>query len=201
MPRVTRKKTVHVQGKHVSSIRKDIEAFHAFLRLPRTDVQVKKRFKDIFGKTLSEKRVGELLKVSPQKGGMAPIDYMMGAPDVARTAVPYIQRGFGFANIDSIAEGSPKEYLGSTPQMGGRRNKTIKGKSKGKAKAQSGGGIADFAASVGAQPFLMSAPPTIFQAAARMSTGQVGLPAPQPEINPLNISPQVTINSGKGISW
>ncbi len=192
---------MHAQGKHVSSIRRDLESFHAFLRLPRTDAQVKKRFKDLFGKTLSEKRVSDLLKITPQRGGMAPIDYTLGSPSVPLSAVPYIQRGFGFANIDSIAEGSPKEYLGSTPQMGGKRAKGNKNITRTKAKGQSGGGIADFAASVTAQPFLMSAPPTILQAAARMTTGQIGLPAPQPEINPLNISPPVTINSGKGVSW
>jgi hypothetical protein len=197
MPRITRKKTVRI-GKVVSSIRKDIESFHKYLLAPRSDAQVKKRFKDIFGGSLSEKRIKDLLAISPQRGGMAPIDHTTSSPDATLSAVPYVQRGFGFANIDSLTEGSPKEYLGSTPQMGGKKSKT---RSKTRSKKQRGGSIADFAAAVGAQPFLMSAPPTMFQAAARISTGQVGLPAPQPEINNLSIIREAPINTSKMLPW
>ena len=197
MPRITRKKTVRI-GKVVSSIRKDIESFHKYLLAPRSDAQVKKRFKDIFGGSLSEKRIKDLLAISPQRGGMAPIDHTTSSPDATLSAVPYVQRGFGFANIDSLTEGSPKEYLGSTLQMGGKKSKT---RSKTRSKKQRGGSIADFAAAVGAQPFLMSAPPTMFQAAARISTGQVGLPAPQPEINNLSIIREAPINTSKMLPW
>jgi len=203
MPRITRKKTVRI-GKVVSSIRKDIESFHKYLLAPRSDAQVKKRFKDIFGGSLSEKRIKDLLAISPQRGGMAPMDYTISAPDVPLSAVPYVQRGFGFANIDSLTEGSPKEYLGSTPQMGGKRgsvsNKRLD-KRITRSKKQRGGSLANFAAAVGAQPFLMSAPPTMFQAAARISTGQVGLPAPQPEINNLSIIREAPINTSKMLPW
>ena len=206
MPRITRKKTVRI-GKVVSSIRKDIESFHKYLLAPRSDAQVKKRFKDIFGGSLSEKRIKDLLAISPQRGGMAPMDHTISAPDVPLSAVPYVQRGFGFANINSLTEGSPKEYLGSTPQMGGKRgsvsNKRASGSNKGmtRSKKQRGGSLANFAAAVGAQPFLMSAPPTMFQAAARISTGQVGLPAPQPEINNLSIIREAPINTSKMLPW
>uniref|UniRef100_A0A6C0L5S6 Uncharacterized protein n=1 Tax=viral metagenome TaxID=1070528 RepID=A0A6C0L5S6_9ZZZZ len=206
MPRITRKKTVRI-GKVVSSIRKDIESFHKYLLAPRSDAQVKKRFKDIFGGSLSEKRIKDLLAISPQRGGMGPIDHMMAPPDVPLSAVPYVQRGFGFANIDSLTEGSPKEYLGSTPQMGGKRgtssNKrgSLSNKRMTRSKKQRGGSLADFAAAVGAQPFLMSAPPTMLQAAARISTGQVGLPAPQPEINNLSIIREAPINTSKMLPW
>jgi hypothetical protein len=204
MPRITRKKTVRI-GKVVSSIRKDIESFHKYLLAPRSDAQVKKRFKDIFGGSLSEKRIKDLLAISPQRGGMAPIDHTISAPDVPLSAVPYVQRGFGFANIDSLTEGSPKEYLGSTPQMGGKRSEPKRGEKRDKrmtrTKKQRGGSLANFAAAVGAQPFLMSAPPTMFQAAARISTGQVGLPAPQPEINNLSIIREAPINTSKMLPW
>jgi len=113
----------------------------------------------------------------------------MQTPDKALSAVPYVQRGFGFANVNSLTEGSPKEYLGSTPQMGGKRSKT---RSK-----QKGGGIADFAASVGAQPFLSSAPLTMLQAGARLATGQLGLASPHPEINPMSIQAPSFIHGGK----
>ena len=192
MPRITRKKPVRI-GKVVSSIRKDIESFHKYLLAPRSDAQVKKRFKDIFGGSLSEKRIKDLLAISPQRGGMAPIDHTMSSPDATLSAVPYVQRGFGFANVNSLTEQSPKEYLGSTPQMGGKR--------KTRAKKQRGGSLADFAAAVGSQPFLMSAPPTMLQAAARISTGQVGLPAPQPEINNLSIIREAPINTSKMLPW
>lgn len=204
MPRITRKKTVRI-GKVVSSIRKDIESFHKYLLAPRSDAQVKKRFKDIFGGSLSEKRIKDLLAISPQRGGMAPIDHTISAPDVPLSAVPYVQRGFGFANIDSLTEGSPKEYLGSTPQMGGKRSEPKRSEKRDKrmtrTKKQRGGSLANFAAAVGAQPFLMSAPPTMFQAAARISTGQVGLPAPQPEINNLSIIREAPINTSKMLPW
>jgi len=177
MPRVTKKIAKHTKdpkakGKTVPSIRRDLEAFHAFLRTPHTDAQVKKRFRELFGTKLSDKRANELIK--PQRGGMAPLDYALGSPDKTLSTLPYIQRGFGFANIDSIQEGSPKEYLGSTPQMGGRRKTRQR---------QRGGGIADFAASVAAQPFLFSSPPTILQSAARLATGQAGLTSPDPTVN------------------
>jgi hypothetical protein len=197
MPRVTKKIPKHSlqkqkQNKHVPNIRKDLESFHAFLRSPRSDAEVKKRFKEIFGMKLSEKRLIELLKMKHnnhnQRGGMAPLAYTMGSPDPHLSAVPYVQRGFGFANVDSLTEGSPKEYLGSTPQMGGRRRS---------AKKQRGGGVADFAASVSAQPFLSSAPLSILQAGARLATGQIGLPSSLPEINRLSIPPPSFVNSAK----
>ena len=136
------------------------------------------------------------------------MDYALGSPDATRSTLPYIQRGFGFANVNSLTEGSPKEYLGSTPQMGGKRsekrgsvsNKRLD-KRMTRSKKQRGGSLADFAAAVGAQPFLMSAPPTMFQAAARISTGQVGLPAPQPEINNLSIIREAPINTSKMLPW
>ena len=188
MPRVTRKRSLKEKekekekGKHVSAIRKDIESFHAFLKASRTDVQVKKRFKELFGTALSDKRVDALLKMRPQKGGMAPLDYQLRSPEVHMSTVPYVQRGFGFANMDTTGL-SPKEYLGSTPQMGGKR----KIQKTEKRQRQRGGGIADFAASFSAQPFLSSAPLTTLQAGARLATGQVGLPSSLPEINTIRV--------------
>jgi hypothetical protein len=146
---------------------------------------VRKKFKELFGKgKLSKDQIARMLKMPAQRGGMAPLDYALGSPDTALSAVPYVQRGFGFANMNSLTEGSPKEYLGSTPQMGGKRKGT---------RRQRGGGVASFAASVGAQPFLMSAPPTILQAAAYNATGQTGLPSSQAWINPLSIQPPTYI--------
>jgi hypothetical protein len=187
MVRVTRK--AKTAKKTIPSIRKGLESFHAFLRTPRTDKELQKKFKELFGKPLSKKHLQSVLamKPAPQRGGMAPLDYTMGSPDARLSAVPYVQRGWGFANMNSLVEGSPKEYLGSTPQMGGRRTRS----------RQRGGGIADFAASVTAQPFLSSAPMTSLQAAARLSTGQGGLPSPLAEINPLSIHPPTFIHGGK----
>lgn len=195
MPRITRKRrTTKQKSKTVPRIRKDFDALHSFLRTPRSETEVRRKFKELFGKgKLSKDQVAAMLKMPAQRGGMAPLDYAMGSPDAALSAVPYVQRGFGFANMNSLTEGSPKEYLGSTPQMGGKRNKAQTKKQK---RNQRGGGIASFAASVGAQPFLMSAPPTIFQAAAHNATGQVGLPSPQAWINPLSIQPPTYIQGG-----
>jgi len=191
MPRITRKRRVTKQkSKTVPSIRKAFDSFHAFLRTPRSEAEVKKKFKELFGKgKLTKDQVANLMKMPAQRGGMAPLDYALGSPDTALSAVPYVQRGFGFANMNSLTEGSPKEYLGSPPQMGGKRAKT-------RSRRQKGGGIADFAASVGAQPFLMSAPPTIFQAAAHNATGQIGLPSSHAEINPLSIHHPTYIQGG-----
>ena len=189
MPRITRKRrTTKQKAKTVPSIRKAFDSFHAFLRTPRSEPEVKKKFKELFGKgKLTKDQIANLLKVPAQRGGMAPVEYAMGSPDTALSAVPYVQRGFGFANMNSLTEGSPKEYLGSSPQMGGKR----KTKSK-----QRGGGIASFAASVGAQPFLMSAPPTILQAAAYTATGRTGLASPDPSINPMSFPAPTYIQGG-----
>jgi len=192
MPRVTRKR-VTATKKTIPSIRKGFDAFHAFLRTPRSDSEILKKFKEIFGKRLSKEQLLHLLKMKvpmTQKGGMATLDYSMGSPDKALSAVPYVQRGFGFANMNSLTQPNPKEYLGSTAQMGGKRRKQTQ-------KRQRGGGVASFAASVGAQPFLFSAPPTILQGAARIATGQIGLPSPYAEINPVNIHPPNFVQGAK----
>jgi hypothetical protein len=191
MPRITRKRrsTQKQKGKTVPTIRKRFDAFHAFLRTSRSEAEVKRKFKELFGKgKLTKDQIANLLKMPAQKGGMAPLDYAMGSPDAKLSALPYVQSGFGFANMDSVAAGSPKEYLGSTPQMGGRRTRQ---------KRQRGGGVADFAASIHAQPFLSSAPLSALQAGARLATGQIGLPSSHPEINPLNITPPTFIQGAK----
>lgn len=200
MPRVTRKRSTSVKHKAVPSIRRDFDAFHAFLRVkPRSEVEVRSKFKELFGKgqKLSKDHVASLLKMpqQKQKGGMAPLDYMMGSPDARLSALPYVQRGFGFANMNSLTEGGPKEYLGMTPQMGGFKNKASR--SKKTRSRQRGGGVADFAASVSAQPFLSSSPLTILQAGARLATGQIGLASPRAEINPLSIQPATYVQGAK----
>lgn len=191
MPRITRKRRVTNQkSKTVPTIRKAFDSFHSFLRTPRSEADVRRKFKELFGKgKLTKDQIANLLKMPAQKGGMAPLDYSVGPPDARLSTVPYVQRGFGFANESSLTAYNPKEYLGSTPQIGGKRRGTQKRRQRGGGI----GGIADFAASVGAQPFLMSAPPTILQAAAHNSTGQGGLPSSQPWINPLSIHPPTYI--------
>jgi hypothetical protein len=197
MPRITRKKakrSTSTTQKAIPSIRRDFDAFHAFLRVkPRSEAEVRTKFKELFGKgkKLSRDHVATLLKMPPQKGGMAPLDYTMGSPDARLSALPYVQRGFGFANMNSLTEGGAKEYLGMTPQMGGGS------KSKSRSRRQRGGGVADFAASVSAQPFLSSAPLTILQAGARLATGQIGLPSSHPEINHLSVQPATYVQGAK----
>lgn len=193
MPRVTRKKirkAANQKTKTVPSIRKSFDAFHAYLRSPRSDSEIAKKFKELFGKKISKQEVAKVMAMKmPQRGGMAPLDYAMGSPDARLSAVPYVQRGFGFANINSLTEGSPKEYLGSTPQMGGKRSSR---KQRG-----GGGNPADTAAAFGAQPFGMGAPPSIAQGAAYLSTGGNLLPSPIAEINPLSIKPPVFVHGAK----
>lgn len=205
MPRITRKKakrSTSVKQKIVPSIRRDFDAFHAFLRVkPRSEAEVRSKFKELFGKgkTLTKDHVASLLKMpqQKQKGGMAPLDYTMGSPDARLSALPYVQRGFGFANMNSLTEGGPKEYLGMTPQMGGGDGSPSKKRSSRNKQTQRGGGVADFAASVSAQPFLSSAPLTILQAGARLATGQIGLPSPRAEVNPLSIQPATYVQGAK----
>jgi len=192
MPRITRKRTNTKKrgSKSVPTIRRAFDVFHVFLRTSRSEAEVKKKFKELFGKgKLTKDQIANILKMPAQRGGMATLDYAMGSPnDVSLSTVPYVQRGFGFANVNSITAGSPKEYLGSTPQMGGRR-KT--------GKRQRGGGIADYAASIHTQPFLSSAPLSALQAGARLATGQIGLPSSHAEINPLSITPPTFIQGAK----
>ena len=195
MPRVTRKKTRNASNKKtktVPSIRKSFDAFHAYLRTPRSDSEIAKKFKELFGKKISKQEVAKVMAMKmPQRGGMAPLDYSMGSPDARLSAVPYVQRGFGFANMSSLTEGSPKEYLGSPPQLGGKRS----------SRKQRGGGanLADTAAAFSAQPFSMSAPPTIAQGAAYLSTGGNLLPSPNPVINPLSIRPPVFVHGAQNV--
>lgn len=193
MPRVTKKKVRSITNqktKTVPSIRKGFDAFHAYLRSPRSDSEIAKKFKELFGKKLSKQQVANVLAMKmPQRGGMAPLDYSMGSPDARLSAVPYVQRGFGFANVNSLTEGSPKEYLGSAPQMGGKRSTR---KQRG-----GGGNLADTAAAFGAQPFGMGAPPSIAQAASYNSTGGNLLPSPNATINPISIRPPVFVHGAK----
>ena len=192
MPRITRKKVKRTltKQKTIPSIRKGFDAFHAYLRTPRSDSEIAKKFKELFGKKLSKVQVANVLAMKmPQRGGMAPLDYAMGSPNAHLSAVPYVQRGFGFANMDSLVAGSPKEYLGSTHQMGGKRSSR---KQRG-----GGGNLADTAAAFSAQPFGMAAPPTIAQAAAYTSTGGNLLPSPNPVINTLSIHPPVFVHGAK----
>lgn len=196
MPRITRRKK---QGQPIASIRKGIDVFYAFLRTPRPESEILSKFKALFGKRLSKTNLHAILKKMPpkaQRGGMAPLDYSMGSPDKALTALPYVQRGFGFANMDSAGL-SPKEYLGSTPQMGGKRQSRQSRQGQKTRQRQRGGGVADFAAAFSSQPFLSSAPPTIMQAGARLMTGQTGLTSPDPVINPLHIQAPNFIHTAK----
>jgi hypothetical protein len=203
MPRITKRK-VKPSKKSVPTIRKAFDAFHSFLAAPRSEAEIQKKFKELFGKRMSKEHLAHVLSMKiPQRGGMAPLDYVMESPDKALSALPYVDRGFGFANMNSLTEPNPKEYLGSTqqvgpqmgPQMGGRKGKrnTVKGKRNG----QKGGGIADMFASIPTQYFSASAPPSIMQAAARLNTGQIGLPSSLPEINPMSIRPQTFIQGAK----
>jgi hypothetical protein len=194
MPRITRRKKLE---RTIPSIRKGIDAFYAFIRTPRPESEILSKFKALFGKSLSKKNLHDMLKKMPpkaQRGGMAPLGYSMGPPDKALTALPYVQRGFGFANMDSAGL-SPKEYLGSTRQMGGTKRLSRQGQKT--RQRQRGGGVADFAAAFSAQPFLSSAPMTILQAGARAATGQIGLNSPHPEINPLRIEPAASIHTAR----
>jgi hypothetical protein len=178
MPKLTRKVR---KGHSFPAIRKKLDHIRE-TAMKKPDVEeFCKEWKKMFGKPIPKKLAKEYIDIlHTQRGGFAPVGYEMRLPSGTTSTVPYVQSGFGFANIDSVAEGGPKEYLGSsavppdaTNLVGGKRGKTRKGQSKG----QKGG----------FQPFGASIPVTNAQALALNVIGRGTLSSPLPEVNKLRM--------------
>ena len=189
MPKFTRKAE---KGHSFPMIRRKLDHVRASAMKKPTPKEFSRLWKKMFGKPLSEKMSKEYLdilhkvpnaydtntekEVKGQKGGAyaplgAPVGYDMRFPQMATTSVPYLTGGFGFANINSLTEGSPKEYLGTSAVPPDTTNKV--GGGKRKTRKQAGG----------SQPFGASIPATIPQAFAMTLVGR-GLPdTGAPEVN------------------
>jgi len=189
MPIYTRKAKGHgtqgSKGHSFPEIRKKLDVIRAKALEKTTPEDFCKVWKKMFGKPLPKSLAKEYLDIvrKPQAGGSyggsgAPVGYEMRLPDVQTSTVPYVQSGFGFANIDSVAAGGPKEYLGSSPvppnatNLVGGSKKTRKQRQK---KQKGGSG----------QPFGASIPVTNAQALAMNLLGRGTPTSPLPEVNRL----------------
>jgi hypothetical protein len=182
MPIYTRKAKGHgphaPKGHSFPEIRKKLDVIRAKALEKTSPEDFSKLWKKMFGKPLPKSLAKEYLDIvrKPQAGGSAPVGYEMRMPDVQTFTVPYVQSGFGFANIDSVAAGGPKEYLGSSPVPPNATNLVGGAKKTRKQKKQKGGS---------GQPFGASIPVTNAQAFAMNLLGRGTPTSPLPEVNRL----------------
>ena len=214
MVRKTRKinKTIpkSTGGMTVPQLRKSFEHIESYAK--KHDISAfRKEWKKTFGKPISEHAAKDYISFlksnDSQSGGGtplagAPLDYTLRAgadPSTAAHVPPYVQSGFGFANMDSFRLMSGKEDIspripadmGSRLVGGGKKRKTIK-----KLK-QKGGAFPSLSTAVSemmSRPFAMSSPPSsgnIITMAAKAHTDDIT--SPRPEINnlPLTQSPSI----------
>jgi hypothetical protein len=167
----------HPRGHSFPEIRKKLDVIRAKALEKTTPEDFCKVWKKMFGKPLPKSLAKEYLDIvrKPQAGGSAPVGYEMRLPDVQTSTVPYVQSGFGFANIDSVAAGGPKEYLGSSPVPPNATNLVGGAKKTRKQRQKQKGGSG--------QPFGASIPITNAQALAMNLLGRGTPTSPLPEVN------------------
>jgi hypothetical protein len=193
MPKLTRKVGNKTKGQPFPPIKRKLDALRKKVSENPSVDDFCKLWKELFGSSLNKKLAKEYIEIvnksqPTQKGGNAPLSYEMRLPSGDIHTVPYVQSGFGFANINSVSAGGPKEYLGTSavpadftnefkPMAGGSKKKRMT-RSK---KRQSGGSVFN---SIPGQPFSMSSPPTSAQVFANIAQGRIGIPnSPLPEVN------------------
>lgn len=192
MPKVTRKVGNKIKGSPFPPIKRKLDALRRKVSENPSVEDFCKLWKELFGSPLNKKLAKEYIdivnKTPAQKGGYAPLNYEMRPPAGDINVVPYVQSGFGFANINGVSAGGPKEYLGTSQvpadftnefkAMGGGSKKKRMTRSK---KRQSGGSVFN---SIPGQPFSMSSPPTNLQIISNIANGRIGIPnSPLPEVN------------------
>jgi hypothetical protein len=202
MVRKTRKAAQKKEtGMTVPELRRAFERIDTFVARNGSNVEAfRKEWKKTFGKDVSANSAKEYLEfVSSKKskktknnqtGGMAPLDYDLraGADIPYGSFLPYVSKGFGFANMDSIAAVCGKEDITPVPPAGpsglgsnevkfggGKKNRTRK------SKKQRGGGVLNNVAELFQRPFLMNSPPTTLQHSQMDVKGYNGFPSPLPE--------------------
>jgi hypothetical protein len=186
MPIYTRKAKKEKQhgskGHSFPEIRKKLDVVRAKALQKTTPEDFCKVWKKMFGKTLPKALAKEYLDIvrKPQAGGSyggngAPVGYEMRLPDVQTSSVPYVQSGFGFANMDSLTAGGPKDYLSSSPVPPNATNLVGGAKHTPKKTRKQRGGSG--------QPFGASIPITNAQALAMNLLGRGTPTSPLPEVN------------------
>jgi hypothetical protein len=214
MVRKTRKNKSASKGMTVPQLRKSFEHIETYAR--KNDLGAfRKEWKKTFGKPITESAAKDYLSflktadTHSQKGGAqpltgAPLDYSLRAgsdPSTAANVPPYVQSGFGFANMDSFRLMSGLENI--TPRIpadmgrndvisgGGKKRKTRKG--------QKGGALPSLSTAVSefmTRPFTMQSPPStgnILTMAAKGHTGEFD--SPRPENNNLSFTESPTVYS------
>jgi len=230
MARKTRK---NGKGKSmtVSKLRKSMEHIDSYVRskvgkLSDSDMlkAFQKEWKKCFGKNVDATKAREYLALvakgpKGQKGGAvlvgAPLHYEMAPGGGGPSVPPYVSDGFGFANMDSLSAGGPKDYLNNVTvpagmgsnkvsQEGGRRSKGRRTRNK----KQRGGALFPSLSTAAAEffnrPFGTNgthsavpalAPTTSLQDVTMLVKGHNQFSSPLPEINPLPYSQARMINN------
>ena len=207
--KTTRKIKVKAKGMTVPQLRKAFEHIETYAR--KHDVGAfRKEWKKTFGKSISESAAKDYISflktTTHQTGGAsqvlggAPLDYTTRAgsdPSTAANVPPYVQSGFGFANMDSFRMMGGKEDIspripadmGSNAVGGGKKKyrKTRKFK-----KSQKGGAFPSLSTAVSemmSRPLTMNSPPHVGNDLIMASKAHAGdLSSPRPEVNPLNFT-------------
>jgi hypothetical protein len=203
--KTTRKIKVNTKSKGmtVPQLRKAFEHIESYAR--KNDIgPFRKEWKKTFGKSISESAAKDyisFLKSELQSGGGgvplagAPLDYTTRAgsdPSTAANVPPYVQSGFGFANMDSFRLMSGKEDISpripadiGSNAVGGGKRKTRKFK-----KSQKGGAFPSLSTAVSemmSRPLAMNSPPHVGNDLIIASKAHAGdLSSPRPEVNPLS---------------
>ena len=192
----------------IPQLRRSIEHIDAFVARKGNDVTAfRKEWKKTFGKEVSLKAAKEYLEIvlkrkgQGQSGGMAPLNYELGAGgDASPSVPPYVSGGFGFANNDGFASSCGKEDITPVPHprlgsnlvgggKGGKGKKTRKGrKGRKDRKDQRGGALPimsqlsnNFAEFLSRPVIPMSSPPSMAQDMQMLSKGYNGLASPLPQ--------------------
>ncbi len=194
----------------IPQLRKSFEHIETYAK--KHDISsFRKEWKRVFGKQISESAAKDyvsFLKSSSndstsQKGGGqvlsgAPLDYTTRAgadPATAAQVPPYVQSGFGFANMDSFRLMSGKEDI--TPRipagMGSNEVKSGGGKKRRtRTKKQKGGAFPSLSTAVSemmSRPFTMNSPPNVLNDLTLAAKGNANLlTSPRPENNNLDFT-------------
>lgn len=216
MVRKTRKinKTIpkSTGGMTVPQLRKSFEHIESYAK--KHDISAfRKEWKKTFGKPISEHAAKDYISFlksnDSQSGGGtplagAPLDYTLRAgadPSTAAHVPPYVQSGFGFANMDSFRMMSGKEDISpripadmGSNAVGGGKRKTRKFK-----KSQKGGAFPSVSTAVAemmSRPLAMNSPPHVGNDLIMASKAHAGdLSSPRPEVNPLNFTSPPSVYS------
>jgi hypothetical protein len=203
---VRKTKRVKKGGMTIPQLRRAFEHIEGYAKKNNVEA-FRKEWKKTFGKNISESAAKDYLTFvksqAHQSGGGAPLtgaplDYTTRAgsdPSTAANVPPYVQGGFGFANMDSFRLMSGKEDITPRIPAGLGSNAVTSGGGKTrklKRKAMKGGAFPSLGTAIAEamqRPLTMNSPPHVGNDLVMMSKGHTGeLTSPRPEINNLDFT-------------